>query len=469
MKRTSFLVLLLILGITGVSGQGLFESSLAEGPDSSGKEYLSIGGFIRSAIYLGKTPLEQDPYLQSAYGQAGLLMKAKAGNRATALADIRFRHGTEWQQTISEIELREAYVDLQSGPLGFRLGKLISPWGKGTLFNPTNKLTPMDPATRSPETDDMNLGIWALQGNLYLGSLLKLTATWNPLYRPGKLLTDPIPMPGYVSFLEPEYPGVKLDEGSYGIRLDLHAPVMDASLYWFDGYHGWPGISFDSFILDSLSMEPVSLSILEKAYKIRMAGVDLSIPAGAWIFRVEGAWLQANNDHKEREYLPFPEISYTAEAERSGSWWTTIAGYYGKFIMDYSPALAEPLLSAEREQFLPLMQGGMPDGPETVNAMIIEQVAAFNRLYNYQLEENYHSVFLVLKGDFFHNKLEIHAPVLYNISTDEWMARPAVSWMPADGLRVKAGLHGLWGSKHSLYDMVGPVLNAGFLSMTLTF
>ena len=157
-------------------------------------------------------------------------------------------------------------MNLQTGPVGFRLGKLISPWGKGTLFNPTNKLTPMDPTTRSPDVDDMYLGIWALQGRINLGSYLKLTGTWNPLYQPGKLLIDPIPMPDYVSLLEPDYPGVKLCEGSYGIHLDLRAPVMDAALYWFDGYHSWPGIAFDSFIIDSLTIEPVALNILENEF-----------------------------------------------------------------------------------------------------------------------------------------------------------------------------------------------------------
>jgi len=454
---------------TSGAAQGLFESSLTEGSDNAGKEFLSIGGFIRSAVYIGNTPEKEDPYLQSAYGQAGLLLKAKAGSKVSAVADIRFRYGTEWQQTVSEIQLREAYVDLQTGPVGFRLGKYIDPWGKGTLFNPVNKLNPIDPTTRSPEPDDMNLGIWALQGSINMGSFLKLTGTWNPLYQPGKLLIDPIPMPEYVNFLEPDYPGVTLDEGSYGIQLDLRAPAMDAALYWFDGYHNWPGIAFDSFILDSMSMEPIALNIYEKAYRIMMAGLDFSIPLGSWIFTAEGAWFQARENHENVEYLPFPELSYTAEIEKSASWLTMIAGYYGKYILDFVPAQANPELSAEQEQFLPLVEGGMNLTSEVLDAVVREQVGAFNRLYNYQLEECYHSTFLILRGDFFQSKLEISVPLIYNISTEEWIAQPSVSWMPTDGIRVKAGYSGLWGADNSLYDLVGPVLNAGYIALTLTF
>jgi len=461
--------MLFILWVIPATGQGLFESSLAEDTEIPGKEILSIGGFIRSAVYLGNTPGEEDPYLQSAYGQASLILKAKAGSFATAVADIRFRYGTEWQQDISDITLREAYVDLQTGPAGFRLGKLISPWGKGTLFNPTNKLTPLDPTVRSPDPDDMNLGIWALQGSLNLGSFLKLTGTWNPLYQPGKLLIDPIPMPEYVSFLEADYPGVKLEDGNYGFRLDLRAPVMDAALYLFDGYHSWPGIAFDSFILDTLTMEPLALNIREKAYRIRMLGLDFSVPVGSWIFTAEGACFQSTYAHEGVEYLPFSELSYTAEIEKSASWLTAIVGYYGKYILGFTPALAEPSLSAEQEQFLPLMQRGEIITSQMIDGLVKEQLAAFNRLYNYQLEEYYHSAFILLKGSFLHDLLEISMPVTYNISTEEWMAQPSISWKPADGLRLKAGFNGFWGRENSLYNMIGPVLNASFVSMTLTF
>lgn len=468
MKKTMVVLIPIILMPVILCGQGLFESSLAEGPENSGSEFLSIGGFIRSAFYTGETADMEELYLQSAYAQASLQLKAMAGSKVSAFTDIRFRYGTEWQKEIATIDLREAYVDLQTGPVGFRLGKQIAPWGKGSVFNPVNKLTPLDPTTRSPDTDDMNLGIWALQGHVNLGSYLKLAATWNPLYQPGKLLIDPIPMPAYVGFLDPDYPDVMLDEGNYGLQLDLHAPVMDAGLYWFEGYHNWPGIAFDSFILDTLSMEPLALNLYEKAYRIRMAGLDFSLPLGSWIFTAEGAWVQAKKKHEGVEYLPFPELSYSAEIEKSASWLTLIAGYYGKYIMDFFPALAKPKLSAEQEQFIPLMEGELLS-PEQLNGALGEQIAAFNRLYNYQLEEFYHSSFLVLRGDFYQDMLEIEIPLIYNITTQEWNTQPAISWMPADGIRLKAGYSGFWGKENSLYDLIGPALNAGFIAMTLTF
>jgi len=469
MLKLSWWIVVMFLGITSAFSQSLFESSLSGNHENFVNNSISLGGFIRSVTYVANTPDDEIKYLQGVYVQGALLLNGKAGEWATGKAEIRFKYGNEFQESISEMEIREAYVDLSAGPAGLRAGKLISPWGKGTVFNPVEKITPLDPTVRSPDKDDIFLGVWALQGRINLGSSMKLTGTWKPLYQSSVLLIDPVPMPDYLFFLDPVFPGVELKEGSYGINYDLHSQAIDASLYWFDGYHHWPGIGFDSFVIDSSTMEPIALSIMEHAYRIRMLGMDFSIPVGSWILRAEGVWQQSTKPHEEHEYVPYPELSYTAEVERSGSHATWLAGYYGKYILDYSSSVAEPSLSAGQEQFLQLMQLGMPLTNETIDGLINEQVSAFNRLYNYQLEKIYHTIFLVWNGNFWHDRLELSMPVIYNITTEEWIVQPGISYTPDDGIKISMGFSGLYGPENSLYDMVGPVLNAGYLSIKLTF
>ena len=463
------LFVLCITGVTSAFTQSLFESSLSGNQEKLVSNSPSLGGFIRAVSYLGNTPVDKEKYMQSAYGEASLLLNAKAGEWAAGKADLRFKYGSEFQQSISEINIREVYVDLSAGPAGLKMGKLISPWGKGTIFNPTEKITPLDPTVRSPDEDDMYLGVWAMQGRINLGPSMKLTGTWKPLYQSSVLLIDPVPMPDYVMFLDPLFPGVELKEGSYGINYDLHSRIIDASLYWFDGYHHWPGIGFNSLEFDSLTMEPRALNIQEHAFRIRMLGMDFSIPVGPWIIRAEGAWQKSTKPHEEHEYLPFPELSYTAEIERSGSNGTLLAGYYGKYILDYASPVAEPSLSVGQEQFAQLLQTGVPLTGVAIDGMIREQVGAFNRLYNYQLEEFYHTVFLVWKRSFLYEQLELTMPIIYNITTEEWIFQPGVSYAPYDGIRISMGFSSLYGPENSLYDLVGPVLNAGYLSLKLTF
>jgi hypothetical protein len=400
-------------------------------------------------VYTAQSPQTDNYYLQSAYGQVGLLLDAKAGGWASAKADIRFRYGTEFQQTISQAEIRESFVDIWKGPLSLRFGKMITPWGKGTFFNPADKLTPLDPTVRSPAEDDMKLGFWGMQGGLNLGRLMKLTATWKPLFQPSVLLIDPVPMPAYVTFLDPDFPGVELNQGSYGINYNLYTSLLDISLYWYAGYGNWPGIGYDSFILDSLTMNPVALNLLEKAYKIRMAGADFTIPAGSWIFRAEGSWQQTVESPESAEYLPFHEISYTAEIERSGTHYNMLAGYLGKYIIDYTVPLAEPSLLAGQQQIFELMQTGFIPTGEAIDGMIREQVGAFNRLYNYQMEELYHTLFLAVKMFLWHDQIELTIPVISYLTTHEWVFQPGISYKPLDGLNISAGYSALYGPEEN--------------------
>ena len=469
LRRFGCWFVLHIIGLSPVIAQGLFESSLSGSEEKMVSNNLSVGGFIRSLAYLSSPDQGDQLFLQSAYAQAGLLLDAKAGEYATGKAELRFRAGREFQHSISDLEVREIYMSLSAGPFGLKAGKFISPWGKGTVFNPVEKVTPLDPTVRSPDKDDIYRGIWAIQGRMDLGQQMTISALWKPVYQSSVLLIDQVPMPDYVTFSDASVPGDTLEDGSYGIQYDLHSPLLDATVYWFDGYSHWPGIGFQSALLDSLSMALVQLNIRENAYRIRMFGVDLSIPFGSWIIRSEGSWQQSTLSRKTLDYLPFPELSYTAEIERSISRGTILAGYYGKRILDFTPTAAEPSLSAGQDAFSQFAQLGLPISGDVINGLISEQVSAFNRLYNYQYEEIYHTVFLVWKGFFWFNQLELEVPLIYNITTEEWVIQPGLKYVPVDGLSISAGFNGIYGPDNSLFDLAGPPLNAGYLSLKLTF
>jgi hypothetical protein len=282
-------------------------------------------------------------------------------------------------------------------------------------------------------------------------------------------VTGPLVLPDYVHFGEPIFPGTSLHQGSYGLNYDLYTSLLDVSLYWFDGYHHWPGIGLTDFRMDSVTMEPLLLELRETPYRIRMAGLDLSIPFKAWIFRFEGAWQQSRENPGTAEIIPLPELSYTAELEYNSGHVILLAGYYGKYIIDFTEPVAEPALTVNHEQFMQLMQ----QSPETAllipEDMIRQQLGAFNRLYNYQLEEFYHSLFLMGRLQFFHEQLEIRLPAIWNVTTGEWNLLPGITFAPADGIKISAGFSGFFGPDQSLYNLVGPPLNAGYLSLKITF
>lgn len=410
----------------------------AEGITNPGS-FLEAGGKLRSMMYMTTS----DPNameLQSIYALAALNLKVKQGSYAQAYMDIRFRYGNEWQENLQEIELREAWVEIFGGPFSLKAGKVIHPWGKASFFNPSNKSCPSDPTFRSPDQDDMNLGSWQLQAKLQLGNHIKLSAFMNPLYRPGELLIGPIEFQG-IEFLEPLSPDITLSESSFGSSVDLYTSLIDISLYGFSGYHSWPGMGFDSYIFDESGTMPVGYNLRETPYRIQMAAMDFSLPLGAWILTAEASWMKSLEDWQSAEYLPMPEFSYTAEIERSGSVFSIIAGYYGKYIPNHIALEDESQAS----------------------------VLSFNRLYYYQEEASYHSLFTNLRLNLFYDRIKAELPLVYNLTTKEWIFRPTLGWSVADGVLVQAGFTGMWGPDDSLYDIAGPVLNAAFFGLTYSF
>ena len=105
--KIGWLILVLTTVITPALSQSLFESSQSGNHEELVSNYLTVGGFIRSVGFLANNPENDLMYFQSAYGQAGLLLDARAGEWASAKADIRFRYGSEFQESISQMEIRE--------------------------------------------------------------------------------------------------------------------------------------------------------------------------------------------------------------------------------------------------------------------------------------------------------------------------------------------------------------------------
>ncbi len=141
----------------------------------------------------------------------------------------------------------------------------------------------------------------------------------------------------------------------------------------------------------------------------------------------------------------------------------------GKYIIDYTAPLAEPSLLAGQEQIFQLMQKGITPTGEAIDGMIREQIGAFNRLYNYQMEEFYNTLFLAVKLFLWHDQIELTIPVISYLTTNEWVFQPGIAFKPLDGLNISAGYSALFGPEESLLDLVGPTLNAGYLSIKLTF
>jgi hypothetical protein len=134
---------------------------------------------------------------------------------------------------------------------------------------------------------------------------------------------------------------------------------------------------------------------------------------------------------------------------------------------DFTPSEVDPVLGTEPDysQFARLM--AIP-GFE-LEDYVRQQVGAFNRLYNYQLERFYHSAGIRIEADFVYGKLAPSIFTLYNFTTRDLLLIPEVKFKPADGLTITAGAELYSGRSGSLYDIVDGFMNNIYVSLKVDF
>ena len=98
-----------------------------------------------------------------------------------------------------------------------------------------------------------------------------------------------------------------------------------------------------------------------------------------------------------------------------------------------------------------------------------QQVGAFNRLYNYQLEKSYHSGGLRIEGDMLYGKASPSILTMYNFTSRDFLIIPELRIKPADGLTITLGAEIYKGKKGSLYDIVDDFMSSIYFGIRADF
>jgi hypothetical protein len=142
------------------------------------------------------------------------------------------------------------------------------------------------------------------------------------------------------------------------------------------------------------------------------------------------------------------------------------AEYMGKYITDYEPSPLQPVLPGEMPPLTPEQIGAIPGGLEGFARM---QMAAFNRLYMYQLKEWYHTLGFRIEADLAAGRVAPSIYMVYSLTTSEMALVPSIKIRPADGLSIIAGADIYKGKEGSLYDIIDRPLSNLFLSLRIDF
>lgn len=427
-----------------------------------------LSGFVRGGFYTWINKDDKNLFFPSAFSDAGLRLDIGNGSSYRAFADLRFRYGTEFQEPVKEFDIREAWASVRGKKWNLSAGQKIIKWGRADFTNPTLKLSPQNYVLRSPDREDMYMGNILVAADVYPSEKLNLEAVIVPYYRSSVLIIDPLPLPENIVINEINSLMTGREMLSYAFKADFRFKPLDWSLSWFEGYDPMPGIALSEFSLDLSQPVPSAFTQLSVTpYKTRMLGTDFEATAGSLGIRGEAAWSDPILSFESYEYVPMPELKWAAGADWSAGAWRFILEYNGKYITNFKPSEVTPVLGpgTDLSQMASLLAIPGLDPEEYVR----KQVAAFNRLYNYQVEQVYHAAGLRVETEILYGKLIPSLYSMYNFTSKDLVIIPEIKIKPADGITITLGAEIYSGPKNSLFDLINDFMNGAYLSLRADF
>ncbi len=434
MKRT--LVLIWLLPSLSLFAQSLFEQAVEE--KASQAAPYELGGYLRGAFFGGKVPDQEKGEMKSGYAETALKLRIRKENFGDAFAEIRFRRGQEFGEPVSEILLREAYVNAYIGPLDVRIGEQVVVWGRADGFNPTNNITPQNMLVRSADEDDRRLGNFLIR-SFYNLRPLRLEIIWVPTYAASVLPVNLIPLPLGVT-LSPQQPiSPRFENSSWAVKANFEFSSIDASVSYFHGFNPTPGI------LGELSEQ--SIMVRPEPYRVQIVGTDFSMTVGGLGLRGEFAYRNPIDDYKTLLHVPNPDLQYVLGLDRSWGDFNVVLQYVGRHVLDFQE-LGDPAIAG----FDPFYE-----------------MESKNRLISSQQNEWSHAVSFRPALNLAHETLSLEVAGLYNFTTEELLLRPKMSYDLADALVLTIGGDIYAGPAETLFGVVDEALSAGFIELKAAF
>jgi hypothetical protein len=449
MRRFAFLFTICLVFLN-LSAQSLFQDAEKATAGESQQPALKLNGFARGVVFGGGEKYE----LATTFAEVALQPQLRS-HGAFLQADIRLRKGVFFNEDVQLIDFKELYAGYSNLKFDLLLGNQVVSWGRTDGFNPTDNITPKDYFLFTPDPDDQQLSNFLLRAKYRFTSAVELDVIGVPFYQPSVYKYDLFDMGANVSFAEQRLPEKKLKNSAVAARLNVDLPAAGWSVSYFRGYDPYHG--FEVAAIDWSTGSPV-ITNRPASYLKTSWGADLAVPLGAVIVRAEGAYNITENPD-EKMYIPMNDFSYVGALEANVGGLTVIAQYVGKYVPDFTalvlPELTEPLNPLAQMQY--------------ANAMIDYENRQFNRRIFHQQERMNHAVALSLTKSVGYDAWELMCTGYYDITSEEWMIQPKVTYKISDALTASLGGNYMHGSNKTLFGYASTIMNGAFISLKASF
>ena len=435
----TFLLGCLLLYTGPIYTQSLFEDASSATDES--KLAIDFTGYGRGSAFGGGESFDYG----SVFAEFGIQGELSL-NKAFLFTDLRFRAGIQFDSLYSSFQLKETYAGYQSDKIDIYFGAKIVSWGRMDGFNPTDNITPYDYFFLTADPDDQKLPNLLMQTKWHITPEIDFELILIPIYRPSIYRYDLFDLGEFTSFTHSTLPAKTFKNGSVGARFNFNLQKAGFSVSYFHGYDPYYGFNISN--ISMVDMMP-SIELTAQPYLKNTIGADFAIPASSWIIRGEAAY-NLTKDYAENMHIPNPDLQYVIGIEHPFWGVTTILQYIGQYTFDF--------ISLDE----------LPP-PANLYETIDRELTAFNRKIFNQQEKTNHALSLSLSKSFAYNTIDIEAIGYYNITSEEWLIRPKLSWSITDNLETSIGGFYSTGPDASIFSYASSVLNGAFIELRVSF
>ncbi len=363
--------------------------------DSDGTETgLSVGGYLRSQI--GSFFSNGLYFTEENTLSLNLDYSTKAG-RLHVNPALYERGGL-----VGAPVLREAYVEISTDSIDFRIGKQLVIWGKADGAFIMDIVSPKDLSQfLNPEFEELRLGVTGIRTDLYLDKI-QLQAIWLPWFTPaitpspGSLWYRAAVTPLPVTTLSPVLPAHDLSSGEYFGKLTWSVARLDLELA---GGYLWDDLPAARVVARTGPPSP-SLTLQPEYYRTIMAGGNASLPIGPAILRAEAAYVHGKRFQADPSLVP--------------------VGYIEKGSLQYLVGMDFAL-------------AGMNMNLQFIQDIVMDHVSAIQRLPVKT------TVMAGLAAAMFRETFTVEFLAYAGLETSDLLLKPKLTWDISDGIELSGG------------------------------
>lgn len=216
----------------------------------------------------------------------------------------KFFGGVEIRNDLSDDErnrvfVDEAFVDIYTKNIDFRIGKQIITWGEADAINPTNNINPIDYSDLL-DIDDERIGVFAIQAKYYVNDFT-FEGVVIPVYQSSLLprqnsrwfrdFPEAVNLgtgliPAQFDLLATQEPMSGLRQTQFALKMAVTLGGWDTSVSYYNGFDDLPSFS-QTF---SPTLEGVTVSVLPEIYRLQVFGADFSTTLDTVGLRGEAAY-----------------------------------------------------------------------------------------------------------------------------------------------------------------------------------